>query len=657
MAAAASLFLLAFAVYLKTACGTVSCDDSGEICLAARQLSVLHPPGYPVFAAAARVWAEIPVGCIAFRMNMLSALFSAGAVSSIFALWRALMPAFAAAGWAAALLAGCATALWGQSGTAKGAIYSVNAFLTVTVLIALLKAISSGRPSGKAAFAAGIGLAHHWMSALGLIAALAVDAIGRRAGARGIAAGMFLLVLGMSAYALLPIRAAGDPFLNWGTPDNYRRFASVVAREQYTGPKEIGAPAASRLAQISGSLGRVVPWPAVLALAAVGAIFLVQSRGIFAVSIGTYLLVLYGSLLHYGSIRAGAPWYLDIFAIPGNSIVIAAAALGLVKFWDYAARGRRPLVPAMLLAAAAFGALNSRWEECDRSREYLTHDLAVNLADSGRGKRLLLASSDVLVFGNWDLWHIQGRNRQLYAVPAPLLPQQWVAVSFSKAVPGLRAPYPAARTGAEAVPALMRAWYEANAGNFEVRTFKTDASKAAFLPEYMHPYGLTVGIGKRREGAEAPPNRLRLRGLYGPELKREPRIESTFQPIYFSGFISWANARMDDDPGAALALTVLAGPLAAGPQDQALVSLARGNIAVRTGRVGQAVDFYREACRLDPLLGAGWRNLAVAQLSLGRTQEAKDTYRKLKLAAPESEEIVELDEILSQLERGRALKR
>ena len=40
--------LLAFLLYLATACPTVYFGDSGELIAAADSLGVAHPPGYPI---------------------------------------------------------------------------------------------------------------------------------------------------------------------------------------------------------------------------------------------------------------------------------------------------------------------------------------------------------------------------------------------------------------------------------------------------------------------------------------------------------------------------------------------------------------------------------------------------------------------------------
>ena len=73
--------LVSFAGYVYTLAPSVTLDDSGELLTAAHHLGVPHPPGYPLWTILAWVWQWIiPFGNIAWRENLLSALFSAMAV-------------------------------------------------------------------------------------------------------------------------------------------------------------------------------------------------------------------------------------------------------------------------------------------------------------------------------------------------------------------------------------------------------------------------------------------------------------------------------------------------------------------------------------------------------------------------------------------------
>jgi tetratricopeptide (TPR) repeat protein len=78
LAAGGIAFAVAFAGYLWTLAPSVTLEDSGEFLTAAYHLGVPHPPGYPVWTILAWVWYHIiPFGNIAWRINMMSAFFSA----------------------------------------------------------------------------------------------------------------------------------------------------------------------------------------------------------------------------------------------------------------------------------------------------------------------------------------------------------------------------------------------------------------------------------------------------------------------------------------------------------------------------------------------------------------------------------------------------
>src|SRR5437867_3330793 len=76
--AGSATFLVAFAGYMATLAPSVTLEDSGEFLTAAYHLGVPHPPGYPIWTICAWLWYHlIPFGNIAWRINMMSAFFSA----------------------------------------------------------------------------------------------------------------------------------------------------------------------------------------------------------------------------------------------------------------------------------------------------------------------------------------------------------------------------------------------------------------------------------------------------------------------------------------------------------------------------------------------------------------------------------------------------
>ncbi len=82
---AIAVFVVVLIGYVVTLSPTVTFWDAGEFLAAAKILGVPHPPGTPAFVIMANVWGSwFPVGNFAYRVNFMSALFSAGAASLMF---------------------------------------------------------------------------------------------------------------------------------------------------------------------------------------------------------------------------------------------------------------------------------------------------------------------------------------------------------------------------------------------------------------------------------------------------------------------------------------------------------------------------------------------------------------------------------------------
>ncbi|MEK9150291.1 MAG: DUF2723 domain-containing protein [Candidatus Desantisbacteria bacterium] len=79
------VLFVSFGVYLYTLTPTVGFHDSGELITVAYTLGIAHPPGYPLYTLLGKVFCTlIPIGNIAYRMNMESALFASLAVMLVY---------------------------------------------------------------------------------------------------------------------------------------------------------------------------------------------------------------------------------------------------------------------------------------------------------------------------------------------------------------------------------------------------------------------------------------------------------------------------------------------------------------------------------------------------------------------------------------------
>ena len=60
--------------------------DGAELITASYRLGIPHPPGYPTYAMVGWLFSHLPIGAIAWRYSLLSAVAVAGATWLIFSI-------------------------------------------------------------------------------------------------------------------------------------------------------------------------------------------------------------------------------------------------------------------------------------------------------------------------------------------------------------------------------------------------------------------------------------------------------------------------------------------------------------------------------------------------------------------------------------------
>src|SRR3989338_9893026 len=81
---ASAIFCLVMAVYLFTLAPTIYIEDNPELITAAATLGIPHPSGYPLFVLLGKLFTFIPFGSIPWRVNLMSAFFSALTISFLY---------------------------------------------------------------------------------------------------------------------------------------------------------------------------------------------------------------------------------------------------------------------------------------------------------------------------------------------------------------------------------------------------------------------------------------------------------------------------------------------------------------------------------------------------------------------------------------------
>src|SRR5437588_12955792 len=112
-AQAGLLALILFALYALTAPRTVALEDDGLFVLASYYLGVAHPPGYPLHTLLGKLFTQIPVGSVAYRVHLLSGFFGGLTCALLWLCARLLMERRAPA-YLAALGLGVSPVFWSQ---------------------------------------------------------------------------------------------------------------------------------------------------------------------------------------------------------------------------------------------------------------------------------------------------------------------------------------------------------------------------------------------------------------------------------------------------------------------------------------------------------------------------------------------------------------
>ncbi len=240
----AGLLIAALSFYLLTVCPVVYVGDTGELVSAAYTLGIPHPPGYPLFCLSGKALTCLPAGSIAFRVNLLAALMAALAVLMFFLLSKRV---FKVEGNFKVLLllllsfvAASSRVFWNQSGMAKGALYTMTAFLLLSSVFALEAWRKNGRNKHfiVAAFLAGLSVVSH-QTALVFLPAFAIYtvfiSIEKKTHYTVFILGAAAFSAGLSVFFYLMLSAAGYPAVNCGNPSTIQGMLQHVLRSQYGG--------------------------------------------------------------------------------------------------------------------------------------------------------------------------------------------------------------------------------------------------------------------------------------------------------------------------------------------------------------------------------------------------------------------------------------
>ena len=390
---------VALIVYVLTLAPTVSGEDSGEFITAAYSLGIPHPPGYPLWCMLGHVFTYLPYGSIAWRVNLMSAVFAAATVYLVARLILMLTQNHLAAlggAWALAF----SRAFWEQAVIAE--VYALNAFCLALCVVLLWRWHTTRRDRILYGFAViyGLSLGNHntmllLMPLFAVFIAAADGAVADRWKAYGLTA-VIVAVSGVAVYLYLPLRSLANPAMDWGNPETLENLWDVIRRKQlsfllFENPRTVGR----FLRQLGVCLDfwtwEFSPWVGVFGLLGLGALLWRRFwHGLFLLVLA-FGIVAGFCLIQNFSFDKEWLWVMRVFGIPAYMVTAIGIGVGLDALsgmkW-----ARCAVFPAAL--ACVLSPLILHWERNDKSDYYWAADYAENILTSLEPDAIYIPDSD-----------------------------------------------------------------------------------------------------------------------------------------------------------------------------------------------------------------------------------------------------------------------
>lgn len=443
---------LTAAVYLRTLAPTITWRhhgaDGGDLIAAAATLGISHPTGYPTYILLGRLFLLIPWGDAAHRLHLMSAFFAALTVLVLCLIVQRSFLRFGDGGSAphisvlVAASSGLAFAFsplfWSQALIAE--VYSLNAFFVALTLYLLLSYVETPKRELLIllTFTYGLGLGNH-LTLLLLTLATPLMLVTSDPGVRllehlhapslirGLASVIIPLLLGLSVYLYLPIRAAQNPPINWGTSHTWQGFYWMVSGSLYR-RFLFALPVAylsTRLSAWVGLLAQQFHWGGTL-LGLVG-LWAMWQKGRRLALLSSSLFLTY-SVYSIGYNTTDSHIYL----IPAFLLFAIWLGWGLNYLlvglhWLTINSGLwlRIIIPICLTLAIPLTSLVTNFSSLDLSRDRTAGDYGLQALATLAPQAILISQTDPHTFTLWYFHHAEERRPDVAILDGTLLHYEW----------------------------------------------------------------------------------------------------------------------------------------------------------------------------------------------------------------------------------------
>ena len=418
---------IALLVYVRTLLPGLAFGDWGEMQTVPHILGIAHPTGYPTYILVAWLSELLPIGSVAFRANLLSAVMVAAALATATAIARRLgvRPLIAIA---VALALGAVGTVW-----AAATVAEVNPLHLLLIALLIHRALvwEARRATSDLVLGGvlvGLAVGNHLLT---LFMAPFIVLFVAWAGRRELLARPWLVVLAalavvasLSVYAYIPISASRSPALPYNHPVTLEGVWWLVSGEQFRGQfdflssKGPGTFLESLPDLRDLAFARATPILVLLGLAGI-AILIVRRPAFGLMSaailvIGTYLWANYLRLEHYLLV----PWLVLGIGAAVALQAIAQAGVAAARRWlAREAGGEARIGTAVGLLALAFAVVlaATNWSAADRSGNRSGDDYVTAVFAALPPNAAILSFWDAST-PLWHAQHVEGRRPDVLIV-------------------------------------------------------------------------------------------------------------------------------------------------------------------------------------------------------------------------------------------------
>jgi hypothetical protein len=452
--------------------------DGGDFISAVATGGVPHPTGYPTYLLLAGVLRSIPLGSLAFRMNLFSAACMLVAALLVYAAVVRFLSTRRLnwlAGAIAALAFGLSPLVWSQAVITE--VYGLQTLFGAIILY--LWAYGITLDPGRlilyditAGLLAGLALGNHLTSLFLLPVVFSMGGAIKKVDhetARGLK-DLFLgwkinwaalarrfgaLLAGLLVYLALPLRAMTNPPVNWGDPVTLNTFLALVSGRLYSG------------------LVFTLPWDYILPRIQYWAHLLSDQFGWLGLAVLVYGL-LFNPTHALKNIAPGLAWLFivysvfsigynsydsDVYLIPAFLVAAIWLGLGALELVEWAGR-RAPKLGIIMGSVVLIGLIVPavlHYPQVDASHDNRAAGFGQAVFASAPARAIVFTQGDQATFALRYFQYVLHQRADVALVVADLMPYDWYRL-------GLAVTYPALHVPGQAAPDWSGALIQANPG-------------------------------------------------------------------------------------------------------------------------------------------------------------------------------------------------